>query len=149
MTYSIGEVAERFSLSVSTLRYYDKEGLFPELERVSGVRRFSERDIEGLKVIECLKKSGLEIKEIRQFMEWCKEGRETYRQRYELFQKQKMKVAEELKRIRRVQDMLIFKCWFYENLLSGAQEEELNRLESGKIPLKIRKAYINAFSEEG
>ena len=62
--YTIGQVSEMFHLPVSTLRYYDKEGLFPNLERSSGIRRFSDKEIEALRVIECLKKSGVEIKDI-------------------------------------------------------------------------------------
>lgn len=57
--YTIGQISEMFQLPISTLRYYDKEGLFPDLERSSGIRRFSEKEIEALRVIECLKKSGL------------------------------------------------------------------------------------------
>ena len=57
--YSIGQVAEMFGLPISTLRYYDKQGLFPQMERVSGIRKFSDTEIEALRVIECLKKSGL------------------------------------------------------------------------------------------
>ena len=72
--YTIGQVSERFDLPVSTLRYYDKEGLFPNLTRTSGARRFGEQELEALRVIECLKRSGLEIREIRQFMEWCAQG---------------------------------------------------------------------------
>lgn len=41
--YTIGQVSEQFDLPVSTLRYYDKEGLFPALTRTSGIRRFGER----------------------------------------------------------------------------------------------------------
>ena len=48
--YTIGQVSEMFSLPVSTLRYYDKEGLFPEIERQSGIRRFSDRELEALRV---------------------------------------------------------------------------------------------------
>ena len=60
--YTIGQVSEMFQLPISTLRYYDKEGLFPNLERQSGRRLFSEGEIEALRVIECLKASGLERK---------------------------------------------------------------------------------------
>ena len=76
--YSIGEVSKMFDLPVSTLRYYDKEGLFPDIQRVSGIRQFSDNEIEAVRVIECLKKSGLEIKEIKQFMEWCSECPSNY-----------------------------------------------------------------------
>ena len=63
--YSIGQVAEMFGLHISTLRYYDKQGLFPNMERTSGIRRFSDQEIETLRVIECLKRAGMEIKDIR------------------------------------------------------------------------------------
>ena len=63
--YSIGQVSEMFNIPVSTLRYYDKEGLFPNLERSSGIRRFSEKEIEALRIIECLKKTGMEINPFR------------------------------------------------------------------------------------
>ena len=66
--YTIGQVSEMFHLPISTLRYYDKEGLFPDMERQSGIRKFSDREIEALRVIECLKSSGLEIREIKQVM---------------------------------------------------------------------------------
>ena len=73
--YTIGQVAEMFDLPISTLRYYDKQGLFPNMERASGIRRFSDTEIEALRVIACLKKAGMEIKDIRQFMDWCAKAR--------------------------------------------------------------------------
>ena len=66
--YTIGQVSELFHLPISTLRYYDKEGLFPQIERTSGIRKFGNNELEALRIIECLKKSGLEIKEIKQFI---------------------------------------------------------------------------------
>lgn len=65
MSYSISEVAEKLNLTVYTLRYYDKEGLMPFVERSSnGTRLFKDSDIDALKVIECLKSTGMPIKEI-------------------------------------------------------------------------------------
>ena len=58
--YTIGQVSEMFHLPVSTLRYYDKEGLFPNLKRESGIRKFNDHELEALRMIECLKASGLE-----------------------------------------------------------------------------------------
>ena len=97
--YTIGQVSERFDLPVSTLRYYDKEGLFPNLTRTSGARRFGEQELETLRVIECLKRSGLEIREIRQFMEWCAQGSDTYPQRHALFVRQAERVEAEIERL--------------------------------------------------
>ena len=65
--YTIGQVSAMFSLPVSTLRYYDKEGFFPNLKRKGNIRYFSDNELEALRIIECLKKSGLEIKDIKQF----------------------------------------------------------------------------------
>ena len=59
--YTIGQVSEMFHLPISTLRYYDKEGLFPHLERTSGIRRFSQQEIDALHLIECLKRAGVEL----------------------------------------------------------------------------------------
>ena len=50
--YTIGQVSEMFSLPISTIRYYDKMGLIPGLERTSGIRRFDEEQLESLRVIE-------------------------------------------------------------------------------------------------
>ena len=94
--YTIGQVSQMCGIPVSTLRYYDKEGLFPHMERVSGIRRFSDRELETLRIIDCLKKSGLEIREIRKFMQWCAEGSSSYPQRRELFENQKKTVEKKL-----------------------------------------------------
>lgn len=86
--YSIGEVAKMFNISISTLRFYDKEGLFLNLEKTSSsVRKFNDKNIESLRVIECLKKSGLQIKDIKNFMYLCSLGDETIKERLDLFLK--------------------------------------------------------------
>ena len=65
--YTIGQVSEMYNLPISTLRYYDKEGFFPNLMRKGNIRYFSDVELEAIRIIECLKQSGLEIKEIKQF----------------------------------------------------------------------------------
>ena len=142
--YSIGQVAEMFGLPISTLRYYDKQGLFPNMERVSGIRRFSEQEIEALRVIECLKKAGMEIRDIKQFMDWCKEGPATYPQRKELFETQKAHMEEEITRMNCTLDMLKFKCWYYEQAIKDGSEDRLKALIPDHLPDRIRKAYENA-----
>ena len=63
--YTIGQISDMFNIPISTLRYYDKEGLFPDIQRRSGIRIFSDREVEKLRMIECLKKTGMEIRDIR------------------------------------------------------------------------------------
>ena len=63
--YNIGEVANMFQLTVSTLRYYDKIGLFTETIKrdPAGIRKFGDAQIETLTVIECLKKAGMQLRD--------------------------------------------------------------------------------------
>lgn len=142
--YTIGQVSQMSGLPVSTLRYYDKEGLFPGMERSGGIRRFGERELETLRIIECLKKSGLEIREIKQFMEWCAQGSATYPQRRELFLKQKAAVESEIERMNRVLDMIRFKCWYYEQAIVDGNEDRLRAMIPDGLPEDIRRAYENA-----
>ncbi len=144
MMYTIGQVSEQFHIPISTLRYYDKEGLFPEIQRTSGIRRFGEKEIDALRVIECLKKSGLEIKDIKQFMDWCIQGSETYPQRLNLFLKQRRQVEAELARMNRVLDMLKFKCWYYEEALKDGNEDRVTHMKPEDMPEEIRCAYENS-----
>ena len=68
-------VANATGIAISTLRYYDREGMFPGMERSNGgIRVFSDTEINTLKVIECLKSSGMSIKSIKEFLVWCGEG---------------------------------------------------------------------------
>ena len=142
--YTIGQVSEMFGLPISTLRYYDKEGLFPGMKRTSGIRKFDEKEMEAIRVIECLKKSGMEIKAIKLFMEWCALGSETYPQRRALFLKQKEIVEAEIKRMSQVLDMLTFKCWYYEEAIKDGNEERLSSMKPEDMPKAIRQAYENA-----
>ena len=142
--YMIGQVAEMFDLPISTLRYYDKQGLFPNMERVSGIRRFSDTEIEALRVIECLKKAGMEIKDIRQFMDWCSESPSTYPQRKAMFEERKAHMEAEIAHMNRALDMLKFKCWYYEQAIQDGSEDRLKALIPDRLPEGIRKAYENA-----
>ncbi|EGP4987914.1 TPA: MerR family transcriptional regulator [Enterococcus faecium] len=139
--YSIGQVSEMFGLPVSTLRYYDKEGLFPDIQRVSGIRKFSESELEALRVIDCLKKSGLEIKDIKQFMKWSKEGSKTFAVRKELFEKQKEVVEEEITKLERVLAMLNYKSWYYEEAIKTGNEEAVLKLIPDDLPQHVKEAY--------
>lgn len=142
--YTISQVSEKFNLPVSTLRYYDKQGLFPELKRVSGIRQFGEKEIETLRIIECLKKSGLEIKDIKRFIDWCMQGESTFLQRSEMLNKQKENVENEIERLNKVLDMLKFKSWYYERALRDGTDENVKKLIPDKLPDGIQQAYDNA-----
>ena len=142
--YTIGQVSEMFDLPVSTLRYYDREGLFPDIERRSGIRRFGERELEALRVIECLKLSGLEIREIKQFMQWCAEGSSTYELRRQMFERRRQAVEEEIRRLQRTLDMLNFKCWYYDTAIADGSEERIKAMLPDRLPPEIQALYDKA-----
>ena len=139
--YTIGQVSEMFSIPISTLRYYDKEGLFPHIERKSGIRLFSETELEALRVIGCLKESGLEIKEIKLFMKWCEEGSESYEKRLKLFEARKAAVEDEMQKLQKVLNMLNFKCWYYKTAIKDGNEDRINSMLPDKLPPEIQKLY--------
>ena len=127
--YTIGQVSEMFGLPISTLRYYDKEGFFPNLERKGNIRHFSENELEAIRVIECLKRSGLEIKDIKQFFEWVIAGPSIYEKRKELFEMRKLMVKDEIKKLEKSLAMLEFKCWYYDTAIKDGNEDGINAVD--------------------
>ena len=146
--YSIGEVADMFDLPISTLRYYDKQGLFPNIKRVSGIRKFDAKELEALRVIECLKRAGMEIKDIKRFMDWCTEGASTYPQRKAMFEAQRAHMEDELERMNRTLDMLKFKCWYYEQAILDGSEDRVQSMLPNRLPDEIQAIYDNAHKTE-
>ena len=144
--YTIGQISEMFNLPISTLRYYDKEGLFPQMQRQSGIRKFSENEVEALRVIECLKVSGLEIKDIKQFMDWATQGAETYEKRRELFEARREVIEAEIANLKKMLDMVKFKCWYYETAIKEGNEDGISAMLPDKLPPEIQKLYDNAHS---
>ena len=145
--YSIGEISKMFQLPISTLRYYDKEGLFPHLKRVNGVRQFSEIEIETLRVIDCLKKSGLEIKEIKEYMSLCSLGNTTLKQRKEIFEKQKEEVLQEIEKLQKVLSMLNYKCWYYDQAIEKNDEAYVQALSFNQFPPQIQQYYKHSHED--
>ena len=105
MNYTIKKVSEMTGLSIPTIRYYDKEGLLPDLQRKeSGYRVFSEQDLEAIDLIECFKESGLTIKEIRRFMSLVKQGDGTLAERLAIFQAHVARLEEKMAAVQNALD---------------------------------------------
>ncbi|MCJ8008701.1 MerR family transcriptional regulator [Lederbergia wuyishanensis] len=133
-TYSISEVAKELNLTVYTLRYYDKEGLMPFVERTaSGTRLFKESDIEALRVIECLKSTRMPIKEIKNFIDWCSEGDSTLQQRYDMFMERKASVEAQIEEFKKAMELIEHKCWYYRTALEN-RTEDIHKINKIEIP---------------
>lgn len=142
MFYTVGEIAKKLNVAPSTLRYYDKEGLLPFVERSdSGIRLFKDSDMEGLRVIECLKRTGMPIKNIKVFMELCQLGDATINERLALIDKQRETVLEQQKQLQETLDTLNYKHWYYETAAKAGTCAVHDLMTDADIPEDLRTAY--------
>lgn len=152
MFYSIGDMANRLHVLPSTLRYYDKEGLLPFVERSQGgIRRFKESDYEWLKVIECMKKAGMSIKDIKTYIHLAIQGDSTIEERGKLFEKQRMVFEKKMEEMEKTMKVLQYKCWFYKMAKDLGSIEKVNALKEEEIPseyVKVRRELSFGFKED-
>lgn len=126
-------------LPASTLRYYDKQGLLPNLRRDgNNVRVFTDEDYGQLRIIECLKRSGLSIKDIKNFIDMAGKE-EALTGRLEIFRNRREILRKELEELRGVLDVIEYKCWYYERACKEGSESAIKDLSPSDIPEKFRK----------
>ena len=129
MNYTIKQVSEMTGLSIPTIRYYDKEGLLPDLQRKeSGYRIFSDQDMAAIDLIECFKESGLTIREIRHFMSLVKQGDVTLAERLAIFQTHIARLEEKLAAVQNGLDDSRRTLAFYEIAAKTGSEETAKEL---------------------
>ena len=139
MAYTVGEMARRLGVPASTIRYYDKEGRLPFVGRSSGgIRVFTEKDFEWLRIIECLKKTGMSLKDIREYIELAMQGDETIARRLELFRKQRTVLETRMAELQQTMDTLDYKCWFYETAAARGSTEGISDLPDEALPEALR-----------
>ena len=142
MAYTVGEMARRLGVPASTIRYYDKEGLLPFVGRSSGgIRVFTEKDFEWLRIIECLKKTGMSLRDIREYIELAMQGDETIDQRLELFRNQREVLRNRLAELQETMETLEYKCWFYETAQEAGTVAAPQNMTVEDIPEEHRKTY--------
>lgn len=143
MIYTVGEVAKQLDVATSTLRYYDKEGLLPFVERSSGgMRIFKEEDLSWLEIIGCLKKTGMPIKDIKHFIDCCMEGDSRIDERLSIIESQRDAVIKQKKEMQEMLDMLNYKCWYYETAKEAGTCAVHADIQIENVPKKYHK-YLN------
>ena len=124
MNYSIGEAAEKMGTTTSALRYYDKKGLFPFVDRdAAGRRKFKDNDFNFLEVINCLKKSGVPIKDIGNFISLCLQGDGTLQERYDYLDQEEGALEDKVHEMQSQLDFLRFKKWYYKTSVEAGTED--------------------------
>lgn len=147
MEYTIGQVAKLTGLSISTIRYYDKEGLLNCINRKSGIRSFNDKDLNTIRVIECLKNSGMLIKEIRDFMKLCEEGDSSLNERYNFFLDQEKKVQDQIKSLNQTLKLIKFKQWYYLKAISDNTESIVKNMSIDDMPDDIKELYLETHND--
>ena len=140
MVYTVREMAKLLGVTASTLRYYDKEGLLPFVERSSGgIRMFQESDIEWLQVIGCMKKAGMSIKDIRRYIEMALQGDDTIALRLAMFQRQRQVLQQQLQELRHTMEMVDYKCWYYETAQKAGTVAVPQEMDLAQVPERFRR----------
>lgn len=139
MLYTIGEMAKTLGVPTSTLRFYDKKGLLPFMERSSGgIRMFSDKDLECLRIVECLKQSGMSLDDIKDFITMTAEGDSTIDERLAMFRRRKTEVEARIAEMEETLETIKFKCWFYETAKAAGTTAVPENMSLDEIPQEFR-----------
>ncbi len=141
MPYTIKDMSKLTGLPASTIRYYDKQGLLPDLRRDSNnIRIFAEHDLMNLKLIDCLKRSGLSIKDIKNFIDLAGQGDTAINDRLEIFTRRRDILRRELANLQEILSVIEYKCWYYGKAAEAGTEEGLKSMKLSDIPEEFREA---------
>lgn len=120
----ISEVSEQSGLSTDTLRYYEKIGLLPPIDRtVSGIRDYSELDLRRVDFIKCMRTAGLPIDVLIEYYALVQQGDETIGARKEILQEQRAQLMARMAGMQETLDLLDYKIQVYENAVLKREQE--------------------------
>ena len=124
MGYRISEVEHMLGMPVTTIRYYDREGLLPNVKRgEGGQREFSDADVKLLQVIECLKRTNMPIKDIRRFSHLLSEGDQTLEERRQMFYERREAVCSQIADLQAAAELIDRKCAYYDEAVAAGTED--------------------------
>lgn len=124
---TIAEVSKKYDLTQDTLRYYERIGLIPEVNRSkSGIRDYTEEDCRWVEFIKCMRSAGLPIEVLIEYVTLFKQGDETIKARKELLIEQRKRLVEKMDDMKKTIERLDYKIERYENIRCE-KEKELRR----------------------
>ena len=125
---TITEVSKKYGLSADTLRYYERIGLIPKINRNKrGVRDFTEEDCRWVEFIKCMRGSGLSIESLIEYVKLFQEGNSTINARKEILIEQRNQLADRIKEMQSTLDRLDKKIDGYEEKMLAKEEEIKNK----------------------
>lgn len=138
--YTIGDASAVVGLPASTIRFYDKNGLLPNMSRsTSGMRMFTEDDIEWIRYLERLKMSGMPIKEMRRYIELFEEGDSSLEERRRIVNERKESMEQQMEDLALSLDFIGYKCWYYDKALELGSEQAVKDIPFDELPQDIQR----------
>ncbi len=120
--YTINEIAKICDISVYTIRFYDKEGLLPFVTRnTTGNRQFSEADLDVIKLICCLKNTGMQVKEIKRYIDLCMQGEGTAPARRQIMVEHRKEILWQIADLKKNLTIVDLKIGFYDSYIANPQ----------------------------
>src|SRR5512137_751331 len=120
----IMEVSERSGMSSDTLRYYERIGLIPPVNRNgSGIRDYNELDTRRVEFIKCMRSAGLPLEVLIEYMELVQQGDSTIEARKEILKEQRDLLAERIKEMQKTLDLLNHKVQVYEKAILTKEKQ--------------------------
>lgn len=114
------QCCEATGMSYEALKFYCNEGLVPNVKRAANnYRVFDEHDVNWIRSLACLKKCGMSIQEMKEYLALCLEGERTIPERMELLQKYKQNIHERMAELQKSLDFIAWKENFYQEVLDG------------------------------
>lgn len=118
--YTMMQVCRQLDMTYQTLKYYCNEGLVPNVKRDNNNRRvFDEHDVKWIKDLTCLKKCGLSIQEMKEYLDLCLQGEATILTRKEMLAHKRVELENTIKELESSIDYIDWKQNFYDDVLSG------------------------------
>lgn len=133
MIYTMMQVCKETNMTYQTLKFYCNEGLVPNVKRDKNNRRvFDERDVAWIKSLTCLKKCGMSIQEMKEYLELCLQGEDTIPQRKVMLMRKQESLRETMRQVQESMDYIDWKQSFYDEVLSGKRPYESNLISPPK-----------------
>ena len=125
--YTIKEVSKITNISEHTLRFWAKSGMFPSVQRnENNIRQFSDKDIEWVNIVKCLRGVGVDNKSVKRYIDLCLKGDGTIQERYEIIKNTKQKAQNQMEELKKQLSMLEYKESYYKNLIQNNLSDSWN-----------------------
>jgi len=119
---TIKEVSEKYNISSDTLRYYERIGMIPEVTRTaSGIRDYQESDLSWVELVICMRKAGVSVESLIEYVKMCMQGDTTFSARLHLLQEEKEKLEEQRSQLETAMKRLDYKISRYQKAVDTGE----------------------------